>query len=43
MVNFILVVVDVMAILRLELVGPLSNNLGDLVRAFPCRTKLPYS
>ena len=31
---------DVTAILSLELIGPVSNNLGYLVRTFPCRTKL---
>ena len=36
-------VVDVTAILSLVLVGPLFDDLGDLVGAFPCRTKLSCS
>ena len=36
----ILVVMDVTTIMGLELVGSLSDDLGDCVGAFPFRTKL---
>ena len=38
----VLAIVDVMTILSLKLVGSLSNHLGDLVGAFPCRTEVSY-
>ena len=33
-------IVDVASTLSLKLVGSLSNQLGNLVGAFPCRTEL---
>ena len=33
-------VMDVASLLSLKLVSSLSNYLGDLVGAFPCRTEL---
>ena len=38
--NGVPIVVDIASILSLKLVGSLSNHLGDLVRAFPCRVEL---
>ena len=43
MVDGVLAIVDVASVLSLELVGSLSNRLGDLVGSFPCRTELAHS
>lgn len=41
--NYILAIVDVVAIFSLEFVGTLSEDLGDLVGSLLYRTKLPCS